>query len=511
MLGARVGTACAVLLLSGAETFVEGKGLLDFLFVSFVLSCLVGVLALARRERRQSRSDADRVRELRAQGESERARAAVREERRRLSRDVTAELSRALRLIRSDVGTARQNADVAALRSIHARTQQATAELRRQLGLLHEEPDVPTEPPAHEVLRTSHVDVLVSLAVMALAGVEAFLYQSEHVHPRPLAVVLTVLAAGTVVGRRRAPGLAALACGVVFLVAASLDQPVEGGFWSFATLGGLSWTLAARAVRTDLLCGLALFAAVLLSTAVRDRHNVGIFCVLLLVAAAGGAVTGHARRRSAEARGAADRRTAELERAAEVAVAAERTAFAREIHDTVSHAIGVIAVQAAAAEVSHGSRPAVVARALDEIGATADAALLELARVDDGAASTHDLGELVQRIRAAGTPVELVVSGTVPKSDRAVVYRVVQEGLTNVLRHSAGSSAQVEVATTQAGTTVTVRDDGAGHRSEGPAGFGLIGLTDRVTARGGTLSAGPGPSGFLLEVALPAVRSGVPA
>jgi signal transduction histidine kinase len=506
MLGVRVGTTCAVLLLSAVYTRAEGEGLLDFVFVSFVLGCLVGVVALARRERRQSRSEAERVRELRAQRESERARAAVREERRRLSRDVTAELSRALRLIRSDVGAARESTDVAVLRSIHARTQQATAELRRQLGLLREEPDEPTEPPLHDGRRTWRLDLLVGLLVMAVAGVEAVVYERDaHPDPRPMAVLLTVVAAGTVVGRRRAPGLAALACGVPFLVGGVLDRAVEGGFWSFATLGSLSWTLAARAVRTELLCGLALTAAVVVSPAARDRNNVGIVAVLLLVAAAGGAVTGHARRRSAEARRTAQSRAAELDRAAEAAVAAERTAFAREIHDTVSHAIGVIAVQAAAAEVSHGSRPAVVARALDEIGATADAALSELARVDDGAASTHELGELVQRIRASGTSVELVVSGRVPEADRAVVYRVVQEGLTNVLRHSPGASAHVAVTTTAAGTTVAVRDDGGGVASEGPAGFGLIGLTDRVTARGGTLSAGPRPAGFLLEVALPAV------
>jgi signal transduction histidine kinase len=506
MIGRWVATAGTVLLLSGASTRAEGKGLLDFVFVSFVLGCLVGVVALARRERRRSHADADRVRELQAQGESERARAAVREERRRLSRDVTAELSRALRLIRSDVGTARHSADVATLRRIHARTQQATAELRRQLGLLHEEPDGRPEPPVVEGSRTSGVDVLVGLLVAAVAGVEAVVYSREaDVQGGPFGVALTALAAGTLIGRRRAPHLAALACGVVFLTGAALDQQVQGGFWCFATLGGLSWTLAARAGRVELLCGLAFAAAVVFSAAVRDRDNVGILALVLLVAAVGGGVTGRARRRSAEARGAADRRTAELERAAEVAVAAERNAFAREIHDTVSHAIGVIAVQAAAAEVSHGARPAVVAHALDEIGATADAALHELARVEVGSGTTHDLDELVQRIRASGTQVDLLIRGAVPEGDRAVVYRVVQEGLTNVLRHSGGAAASVEVVTTAAGTTVTVRDDGVGPASESPAGFGLIGLADRLTARGGTLHAGPGPAGFVLEAVLPAV------
>ena len=185
---------------------------------------------------------------------------------------------------------------------------------------------------------------------------------------------------------------------------------------------------------------------------------------------------------------------------------AERTAFAREIHDTVSHAVGLIAVQAAAAEVSWPGDPAVTRQALGVITATATAALADLDRLPPDRPTRPrrpaDLAELIDRIRAGGTPVRVVGLELIPRARLDVAYRVLQESLTNMLRHGDGASAEVAVRLDD-DLRIMIDDDGATEAPTG-RGYGLIGLAERVGFAGGTVRAGPGSGGgYRVEVTLP--------
>lgn len=158
-------------------------------------------------------------------------------------------------------------------------------------------------------------------------------------------------------------------------------------------------------------------------------------------------------------------REEELRSAARAAVQAERVVFAREFHDIVSHAVGVIAVQAGAAQVSWPHDPGTVSRAMAVIEATAVSALSELDCLPPKVhpqRSPEDLQGLVERIRAAGTVVDMTMAGEPTTSTADVVYRVVQESLTNVVRHAPGAAVHVAICYDTGRTVVRVVDDGPG-------------------------------------------------
>lgn len=230
---------------------------------------------------------------------------------------------------------------------------------------------------------------------------------------------------------------------------------------------------------------------------------------ILVVALVAGGVVRFARHRGEAADRRALDREAEIATVSQTVAQAERFAFAREIHDSVSHAVGLIALQAAAAEVSGRSDPEVADRAFDVIELTARSALDDLDGLDpsaDSRAPDHrDLEGLVGRIRASGYPVELVIEGTLPAVHLSVVYRVVQEGLTNVVRHAPGALTQVLVLAGPAETTVRVTNESlANTPGNCHSGYGLVGLRERLGFAGGTLHAGPTSAGFEVLARLPA-------
>jgi signal transduction histidine kinase len=195
----------------------------------------------------------------------------------------------------------------------------------------------------------------------------------------------------------------------------------------------------------------------------------------------------------------------------------ERLRIARELHDSLTHSISVIQVQAGVAEHLARKRGADVPPALlaiKEAGADAArelrATLSVLRSTEDGDGSgLCQLDSLVARARAAGLPVTVAVSGVQrplpPEVDRAA-YRIVQEALTNVSRHAGQACASVRLQYTPDGLTIQVDDDGTGNgiRPAGP-GLGLIGMRERVSALGGHLQAGPRDGGgFGVRAELPA-------
>jgi signal transduction histidine kinase len=440
--------------------------------------------------------------------------AAVREERRRLSEDITASLREALQIVQTEAAAAAAAADPRqALARIREHTRLATSELRRQLGLLRHEESAPLDagsrPPARALARR---DVAIAGIAVALAVTESLVYpELTGAEMNPLSVLLSALVAATVLARGTLPALAALIGGALYLVGILLQVPVPGGFWFLISVAGVIWTICAWPTSGWLELAAALFLAVAseLSTWLLDRDNAAFVAVVLGVAGTGGLAVRWGRLRAGTSQQRADRRQQELDRAASLAVAAERRGFARELHDVMSHAVGLIAVQAGAADISWPADPAQARRSISIIGRTAVGALAELDRLvpqPPGRPLAYaQLIDLVQRIRLAGTPVRLRldIDPTAPLDPAA--YRVVQEALTNVVRHAPGATARVSLGTDGDGRTrVEVADDGAGTELTG-RGYGLVGLAERVTLAGGAFEAGTAPDGggFRVVAVLP--------
>jgi signal transduction histidine kinase len=508
-------------LTAAAATLLGPYGWLEWLFLTFMLACLLYVVRLGGIAWRGARSQRRRAEELRNTQPDAVARAAVAEERARLAEEIAACLREALTRIVKEADRARRAEDPSAsLRRIQECTRSATSDLRRQLGLLRRQEVAPDgtgpidDPPALPA-RVPRRDLGLAALATVLAVVESAFYLPIE-QPgtwTPWSILLTGLAASTVVGRSVAPAHAAAACGAVFALGSAVGAPVAGGLWIVLTVGVLAWSLAAAPRRTpvEVVSATALVVGVIGSRWVSDRPNLEITVAVVVVAAAGGLFVGRNARRRASAEARALVREEELQAAAQEAVGAERAAFARELHDTVSHAVGLIAMQAGAAEVSWPGDRDGVRHAVEVIRATAADTLADLGRLrpgaDDGRRTVEDLKALVSRIVAAGTEVDLTLVGE--PHDPGTVYRVVQEALTNSLRHAPGAPVRVLVATVEGRTVVEVSDDGPGPAEASRRGYGLVGLSERVNFAGGVFEAGPAPdgAGFRVSAVLP-VREG---
>jgi signal transduction histidine kinase len=326
----------------------------------------------------------------------------------------------------------------------------------------------------------------------------------------PWSPVFSAQAAACVIGRTSAPGAASAGCAAVWVAGWLAGYPVLGGFWCFGTLGCLLWAVAAHApvVSRDLLGGVLLVGAVAWTMHRADPDNLAMLLMLMSVAASGGIVVRLARGREINARSSAMARAAELLTATREAVSAERAGFARDLHDVVSHAVGLIAMQSSAAQVSWPHNPGEVRRSVAVIEATARSTLAELDQLKleshGHEADMDDLVALVERIRSTGTCVDLTVVGEFPARCGSVIHRVLQESLTNAVRHSPGAAVRATVSSTKQQVVVRVIDDGVGPGASAARGYGLVGLTERGGLAGGTLTTGAGPEGgFIVEATLP--------
>jgi signal transduction histidine kinase len=212
---------------------------------------------------------------------------------------------------------------------------------------------------------------------------------------------------------------------------------------------------------------------------------------------------------------AAEERAALLERErveeAARAVADERLRIAQELHDVVAHSMSVIAVQAGVGMHVVDRDPAEAKTALQHISTTSRSTLAELRRLlgvlrDDGSGAAYapapglsDLAGLAREVDGAGVPVEITTEGSltdVPPGVGFTGYRIVQEALTNVLKHAGPSRATVRVAHDPGTLRIEVSDDGRGVNGHASGtGHGLVGMRERVAVYGGTLDAGPQPGG----------------
>ncbi|MFB4194156.1 sensor histidine kinase [Streptomyces carpaticus] len=204
-------------------------------------------------------------------------------------------------------------------------------------------------------------------------------------------------------------------------------------------------------------------------------------------------------------------------RAAEAAVTAERLRIARELHDMVAHSVGIIAIQAGMGARVIDSRPAEARKALGAIEATSRETLSGLRRMLgtlrrsaplDPAPGLADLGRLAAGAGEAGVRVEVRWRGErrpLPADIDLSAFRIVQEAVTNVVRHARTGHCRVTLEFTDAALSVEVTDDGRG--ADGTArgtGYGLAGMRERAALLGGALTAGPRPEGgYRVRATLP--------
>ena len=226
-------------------------------------------------------------------------------------------------------------------------------------------------------------------------------------------------------------------------------------------------------------------------------------------------------------------RAAEGERARQQ-VREERMRIAHELHDVVAHTLAVITVQAGVGRrlmAKHPEEGSTALESIEMIGRTAQDELrvvLGLLRDEETSAAALapapqlvDLKELAENVRASGTPVELRLSGTDRQLSPALqlsIFRVVQEALTNVVKHGAGARAMVAVTVSAGRVRIEVTDDGGaaahpadgGGRADSPsAGHGIVGMRERIAAFGGWLVAEPLPGGgFQVLAEVPAEGAG---
>ncbi len=215
----------------------------------------------------------------------------------------------------------------------------------------------------------------------------------------------------------------------------------------------------------------------------------------------------------------AERLERDQEARAARAVAAERTRIARELHDVIAHSLSVIVVQAAAERRVLAGGQQSTAEALDSIEQNGRQAMTELRRLlgllrkGDGELSLapqpglDGVGDLVAQAREAGVEVAVRTDGDLTDIPRGVdlsAYRIVQESLTNVLKHAQARHVEVLLRSRGRGVEIDVTDDGTAAPGPGSGGLGLIGMRERVAVYGGTVQAGPlDGGGFQVRAMLP--------
>lgn len=341
--------------------------------------------------------------------------------------------------------------------------------------------------------------------------------------PRAYISLLFVLVGFPLLVRRRFP-LAVLAALLLAVVGqAVLTQDAAEGSGLVLPLLVAIYSVAAWGSRRTAIAGLALSLIALTVSIIEDQHVqtgeeiwAAAFFSLLAVAAWVSGLAVHARRDAAEL----EAHAADLERRHQEAIVAERDRIARELHDVIAHNVSVVVVQAVGALGVLDNQPARAREPLERIEKSGREALAELRRLlgvmrGPGALDEQlgpqpgiaDLEALVDGVRGAGVPVELTFEGPVtslPKALELSIYRIVQEALTNTLKHAGPASAKVIVSCHPRSVEVDVVDDGVGTNGQANgSGHGLMGMRERVALFGGRLQAGDRVEGFAVHAWVP--------
>ncbi|ASQ92687.1 sensor histidine kinase [Streptomyces sp. 11-1-2] len=358
------------------------------------------------------------------------------------------------------------------------------------------------------------VDLWIALLVQAAMTMPFVVPRSPDLEPATWpAYGLTTLTVVPLIWRRRAP----LAVLIAIIATSALYKPAVEGPGQPLPYTGLVivYTLAAGSPPWKrLVTGGLLAVAVPVSVWLNTRTARELTFSLFVFAAA------YVFGRLTDARQRANR--IEAERAA----ARERARIAREMHDILSHAVSLMIVQAEAGPVAVRTAPERAEAAFDAISTTGREAMVQLRRMlgvlrtgdEPGPAPREPqpglagLSGLLDRVRASGLEVAYESAGAVrplPDATGATVFRIVQEALTNVVKHAGARTVSVQLTYGEGALDIRVLDDGRGPQSGTGGGHGLIGVRERAAAHGGTAVTGPGPDGrgFEVRVRLPVLSS----
>jgi signal transduction histidine kinase len=379
-------------------------------------------------------------------------------------------------------------------------------------------PGSPSNTRRHRWAASPRADVALALVLGVVSLQSAFDGQGLK-EPGWAVIVLIELAALPVAVRRLRP---------IAVLATTLGAAIAGDlfFTGFQFPGPVIalYTVAAHCERRVSLAAAGATAAALVVPASGRAVSEPIFVVAMyaVFAAAWALGDGLRARRAylAELEARAERSEREQEERARRAAAEEQARIARELHDVISHNVSVMVVQAAAGGDVFATHPERAREALGSIESTGREALAELRRLlgvvrpadeEDRPGFVPQPGlarlpELIEQVTSAGLRVELTVAGEPRKLPAGVdlsAFRIVQEALTNTLKHAQASKADVALRYGGASLELEVVDDGSG-AGAGGAGRGIIGMRERAALFGGRLDAGRRPSGgFAVRATLP--------
>ena len=374
--------------------------------------------------------------------------------------------------------------------------------------------------------RTYWFDALV-VAAVGVGLAEETLTQNDVDGPKgPLWFDLLTILAITLpfFARRRFPFGAPVAIGLAVGGSSFVDDRViPNGLIPFLVSVATLVVLGLVRDRTQAIAGLALALGIAAIVVHNDpRGSVGNFvflCIAFTIAWAIGFALGRKFREADEARERAARAQREREERARAAVTDERTRIARELHDVVGHSVSVMTVQAAGVRRLLRPHQEKEREALLVVEQTGREALAEMRRMvgvlrrpEEAPAlapqpSLEYLDRLVDHARETGLPVELRIEGEpvqLPAGVDLTAYRLVQEGLTNAIKHANARHAEVLVRYDDGHVDLTVTDDGTGDGGGDSGGHGLVGMRERISVYGGEVEAGPRPEGgYRLHARLP--------
>ncbi len=382
---------------------------------------------------------------------------------------------------------------------------------------LHREARFPRWPPWA-------VDVVLGVAVAAIVSVTISADIGGRQGPDILAYLWAVgLGALMLVRRKHAlVVLAVTALGLFAYYAAGypaigLAVPVVAALFSAAEVGRLGASIVTATVVVIVSVGFRLVEGQ--SVAVVVGYELSGHVMLMAAAIAFGDSLRNRRAVHAGASRIAGLVAAEARRQAEMRLSDQRLSIARDLHDSFGHSTAVISLYTEAARDAIGRQDPTAARqALDQIASTAGGSMVELRRTvallrapgerDSTVASIADIGALRETAEAAGFAVEMHVdiesAPPLPPIVDRTAFRIVQEALTNIVRHSAGARVVVEIAGGLRRLDVMILDDGdPPPKSAGAGGNGLRGMRERVESIGGNLSTGFESRGFAVRATLP--------
>ena len=368
-------------------------------------------------------------------------------------------------------------------------------------------------------------DLGLGVAVAAVNVLSLLPYQGQ-LHPLWLALVLVAAQGLPLIWRRSRP----VGMGLVIGAARVAYDKIGFGFAPFPLGPAIAlYTIIDRRGPVWRLIACLLVAAGIAVSEASPGHSQPydtIFQVTIFFTAVAAGLLSRAKRASIQAAQIrADRAEAELDRQSSQAARRERTRIARELHDVVAHHVSLIAVQAEAAAALLPGRPDQARHSVEIIGDTARQALAELRRLlgvlrrpseppeTVPSASLGELGDVLDQVRGTGLPVDFEIVGTpsplAPGVD-LTAYRIIQEALTNTIRHASAARAAVTLCYKPGYVTVRIADSGR-TREPGPpltgagsSGLGLAGIAERVASCGGSLTVGPTqPDGFAVTARLP--------